>query len=80
MSKQEAIIQRIAGYHQLRTSLWTAQIVLIGGLAGLFLNLGKMPINILFVAGLFLESFIIYLISEISKFLGNLYIKLEEMQ
>ncbi|EKE03169.1 MAG: hypothetical protein ACD_20C00236G0002 [uncultured bacterium] len=79
MGKQESIIQRITGYHQLRTSLWAAQIVLIGGLAGLFLNLGKIPINILFVAGLFLESFIIYLINEISKDLGKLYTKLEEI-
>ncbi len=77
---KDALIQRIAGCHQLRTLIWPTLVVLNGGLAAIFGNLGKPAETILFIAGVLLEVFFIFLIfllKETNKCPDRTYRKLE---
>jgi len=78
MDTKEAIKQKIAGHIALRSSFLTINVILIGGLATLFLNLNTIPKLILFFIGSIAEVTIFLLTVEINKDLINFYKKLEE--
>ena len=76
--KEESLKQRILSCIEHRKTLWTAQIVLIGGLSTLFIQLDSLPKIILFIVGLFLEYLFISSIKDTNVILENLYKKLED--
>jgi len=75
---KEAIKQRISGHVSLRSSLITVNLILIGGLATLFLGLNTVPKYILFFLGSIVEIAAFSLTVEINKDLEKFYKKLEE--
>ena len=71
--KKEFLNQRILSCIEHRKTLWTAQIVLIGGLSTLFIQLDSIPKVILFTIGVFAEYLLIVSIKETNLILKNLY-------
>jgi len=80
MNIEEVIKQRIAGHIAFRTSLMTVNMVLIGALSILFINLNLNNIKeiIIFIIGILSEIAIFLLTVEINKDLEKMYKKLEE--
>ena len=76
--EKDAIKQRISGHISLRSALITVNLVLIGGLATLFLELNTIPKYILFFLGTIIEMVAFSLTVEINKDLEKFYQKLEE--
>jgi len=75
---KKAVHQRISGHIALRASLITVNLVLISGLATLFLGLNTIPKYILFFLGSIVEMATFLLTVEINKDLEKFYKKLEE--
>jgi hypothetical protein len=76
--KEDSLKQRISGYVEHKKTLWTAQIVLIGGLSTLILNLNNVPKIILFIIGVFAEYLVLSTIKDTDILLENLYKQLEK--
>ncbi len=76
--KKDCLKQRIYGHVELRKSLITALVVLIGGLAALFVSLDNVQKIILLVLGIGLTLIDIMLIISLNKDLEKFYKNMEE--
>lgn len=80
MSQKEALKQRIAGHIAFRSPLMTINMVLIGALAVLLINMHTLKEIIVFVIGLILESMIFLLTVDMNKDLENFYKEMEDLE
>lgn len=85
MQHQNEINQKLLNYIEVRKNLWTATIILTGGLAGLLLNMSNLTMNYasfikigLLTIGVPLNLLFLYSITSINKSIQRLLNKLND--